>query len=123
MASRRGKEALKKLLPDEPKVFHMKDYSGPDRGLCHEDEVSFKAFVEDATEIGIPRCRARCALDIQQFVREQQLEVPFVNDKPGTNLCKTISMPMHDTELLVDTFILLKYFSERYMYFFRPSLF
>ena len=85
---------MNKLLPEEPQVFEMKDYYGPDRGLCQEDEIMLKTFIEDAELIGIPRSRARCAVDIQEYVREKQLVVPFTNDKPGNLFSQAWCMPV-----------------------------
>ena len=79
----RGKAALAKLLPEEPQEFEMKDYMGPDRGLCRDDEETLKSFIEDAAAIGVPRTKARCATDIQEYVRQMNLDVPFKDDKPG----------------------------------------
>ena len=67
-------------------MFEMKDYMGPDRGLCRDEEDNLKAFLEDVRAIGVPRTKGRCAVDIQEYVRQQNLWVPFKNDKPGTVL-------------------------------------
>ena len=84
MEFRRGRDALAELMPNEPQVFEMRDYFGPDRGLCRDDEDNLKAFLEDVRDIGVPRTRSRCAVDIQEYVHEQNLIMPFKNDKPGT---------------------------------------
>ena len=81
--SRWGREALATLMPDEPQVFEMRDYFGPDRGLCREDEETLKEFLEDSGEIGVPRTKGRCATDIQEYIRQENLFVPFKDHKPG----------------------------------------
>ena len=81
--SRRGRDTLSKLTPEEPQVFEMKDYMGPERGLCRDNEDNIKYFLEDARAIGVPRTRGRCAVDIQEYIRQQNMWVPFKNDKPG----------------------------------------
>ena len=74
---------MEELRKDEPRLFEMKDYMGPDRGLCRDDEERLKSFIEDAHAIGVPRSRSRCASDIQEYVLQANLEVPFKKDKPG----------------------------------------
>ena len=46
-------------------------------------ENSLKEFIHDAHNMGIPRTKARCAEDIQQYVIQNNIQVPYTNGKPG----------------------------------------
>ena len=52
-------------------------------------EVELKQFLSDAKHIGVPRSKTRCAEDIQVYVTQENIEVPFTNNKPGNISQKT----------------------------------
>ena len=59
----------------------------PSRGasttLSASIEESLKEFVQAAHSIGIPRTKSRLATDIQKYVTQQGMQVPFTNNRPG----------------------------------------
>ena len=42
-----------------------------------------KQFITDAEDIGVPRSRSRMAVDIQEYVRQEKIPVPFNKQRPG----------------------------------------
>ena len=80
---RQAKEVMKGMQEMDEYNLEMRQLRGADPVLSAELEDLLKKFVADAYDIGVPRSRSRLAIDIQQYVRQENIEVPFVDQKPG----------------------------------------
>ena len=66
-------------------MYHleMRALRGNEPAISDELEQLLKSFVADCFDIGVPCSKSRLALDIQEYVRQEKIDVPFVNEKPG----------------------------------------
>ena len=54
--------------------------------LSAEIEGNIKQFLNEAEDIGIPRMKRKCAEDIQAYVTQANISVPYVDNKPGMEI-------------------------------------
>ena len=50
-------------------------HKGPETALSAEFENKICCFVEDSYHMGLPRCKGRLALDIQDYLNRIQMDV------------------------------------------------
>ena len=86
MFKRNAREKLEPL-PDGTygEITTVSLYKGPATCLPREFEQTIRLFIEDCYHMGIPRSKGRLALDIQEYLLRNNMEVVpnFVNQKPG----------------------------------------
>ena len=59
-------------------------HKGPEAALSGEFENKIRCFIEDCYHMGLPRCKGRLALDIQEYLKRIGMEVKSFDDrKPG----------------------------------------
>ena len=62
----------------------MRDQKGPPTSLTTELECKIRLFIQHCYDMGIPRCKGKLAVDIQQYLRKHNIHVEnFEDDKPG----------------------------------------
>ena len=71
------------MEPSDKYALEINPARGEWPSLSTELENMLKHFVVDAQKIGVPRSKSKIAVDIQEYVRLEKLEVPFRNGKPG----------------------------------------
>ena len=59
---------------------------GPATSLSPDMENTIRCFIEDTYHMALPRCKGRLALDIQEYLNRNELDIKsFVDRKPGTD--------------------------------------
>ena len=89
-------------------------YKGPATSLTREFEQTIRLFIEDCYHMGIPRCKGKLAVDIQQYLIRNNMElVPnFVNQKPGNVIiCLGCEMNICNPDIFLYVFQYEKYSS------------
>ena len=85
-SQRIGKEKLK--VEDDGtygEISTIPLHEGPATSLQPQLEQEIRLFIEDCYHIGIPRCKGKLAVDIQEYLIRNQINVKsFVDQKPGT---------------------------------------
>ena len=65
-------------------IFTVPLHRGPATSLDPELEKKIRVFIEDCYHMGLPCCKGKLALDIQEYLKRNNIEVnSFVNQKPG----------------------------------------
>ena len=60
---------------------------GPATALSSEMENTIRCFIEDTYHMGLPRCKGRLALDIQEYLNRNEMDIKsFINRKPGNKV-------------------------------------
>ena len=62
-------------------------YKGPETSLDRQLKQLIRIFIEDCFYMGIPWCKGRLAIDIQEYLKRNDIHVAnFIDEKPG-NVC------------------------------------
>ena len=82
---RHAREVMSEMAEQDNYHLEMVSPRGSQECLPTEVEELLKNFVADAYDIGVPRSRSQLVVDIQEYVRQEKIQVSFMNDKPGND--------------------------------------
>ena len=69
----------------------------PATALSPEMESAIRCFIEDTYHMGLPRCKGRLALDIQEYLNRNDMDIKsFVDRKPGNEIYFYSILNVHD---------------------------
>ena len=83
--------AREQIQPDADgtygEITTIADKKGPPSSLDELLENKIRIFIEDCFHMGLPRCKGKLSLDIQQYLKHNNRHVSsFINEKPGNNV-------------------------------------
>ena len=65
-------------------ITTVADKKGPATSLSSDIETKIRIFIEECYDMGIPRSKGKLALDIQQYLKKHNIDVPrFQDHRPG----------------------------------------